>query len=194
MKPKDEITIIYKKNPNSKNEVENENNIKIFGEEFVKNNKNICKIIHKGNKLELKEFIDLNEKEKDEAIEIKLIGINNVTNMSSMFFNCPSLISIPDISEIDTSKIVDMSSLFSGCNSVKTLPDISKWDTSKVTNMKDMFSECSSLISLPDISKWNISNVIQIDGLFACCNSLKSLPDISEWDISKVQNMKELFY
>ena len=47
MEPLNEIIIIYKQ---LKSE-ENINKIKIFGEEFVKNNKNHCKIIHQGNEL-----------------------------------------------------------------------------------------------------------------------------------------------
>ena len=34
--------------------------IKIFGEEFVKNNYQHCKIIHQGKELELKSFLDIN--------------------------------------------------------------------------------------------------------------------------------------
>ena len=34
----------------------------------------------------------------DEKLEIKLTGIKNIKNMSYMFFWCPSLSSLPDIS------------------------------------------------------------------------------------------------
>ena len=36
-----------------------------------------------------------------------------------------------------------------------SLPDISQWDTSQVKDMSYMFYECSLLKSLPDISKWD---------------------------------------
>ena len=61
-------------------------------------------------------------------LKIKLKGIDNVINMSDMFYKCSSLLS---------------------------LPDISKWNTNNITNMSVMFYECSSLSCLPDISKWN---------------------------------------
>ena len=32
-----------------------------------------------------------------------------------------------------------MRSMFRDCNSLKSLPDISKWDTKNVNNMSDMF-------------------------------------------------------
>ena len=41
------------------------------------------------------------------------------------FFECKSLISLPDISIWNTSNITDFSYLFSGCNSLLSLPDIS---------------------------------------------------------------------
>ena len=49
----DEITIIYKKSQNQKDEIENEKDIKLFGEEFVKNNKLNCKIICQGKEFKL---------------------------------------------------------------------------------------------------------------------------------------------
>ena len=83
----DELTIIYKKVQNQKDEIENENSIKIFGEEFVKNNKKNCKIICQGKELELIEFIDINKIElnKDKTLEIKLKGIKKITNMDGIF-------------------------------------------------------------------------------------------------------------
>ena len=49
-----EITIIYKTNKNIKN--------RIFGSNFVKNNKNKCNIIYKGDAYELSEEFDIREK------------------------------------------------------------------------------------------------------------------------------------
>ena len=112
----------------------------------------------------------------------------------NMFFNCPSLISLPDISEWDTSNVNNMSQMFFNCSSLISLPDISKWDASNATNMSGMFSCCSSLISLPDISKWDTNNVNDMSGMFCCCSSLISLPDISKWDTSNVTDMSEMFF
>ena len=55
-----------------------------------------------------------------------------------------------------------MSEMFSGCSSLLSLPDISNFNTSNVNNMYRMFYGCNSLISLPDISKWNTSNLINM--------------------------------
>ena len=77
----------------------------------------------------------------------------NVKNMSYMFSGCGSLISLPNISEWNTSNVTNMSHLFNGCNSLKSLPDISKWNTSNVVDMSSLFRGCKELVSLPDISK-----------------------------------------
>ena len=80
-----------------------------------------------------------------EEFEIKLKGINNITNMSCMFCGCKSLSSLPDISKWNTSNVNNMSYMFYGCESLSSLPDISKWNTSNVYNMSVMFRGYDSL-------------------------------------------------
>ena len=48
-----------------------------------------------------------------------------------------------------------MNSIFAECKSLKTLPDISKWDLVQVLNIGKMFFGCESLISLPKLSNWS---------------------------------------
>ena len=185
----EEITIQYK--------IENNNKIDIFGEKFVDINKDNCSFEINGKEYELKDKIELinlsiNNNDKN-FLEIKLKGIQNLTNISYMFDGCSSLISLPDISNINTSKVFNMQFMFAGCSSLKILPDISRWNTMNVKSMKAMFFSCESLISLPDISKWNISNVSDMVAIFDSCVSLKTLPDISKWNISKVKNLANMF-
>ena len=45
-----------------------------------------------------------------------------------------------------------MDSLFSDCYSLCTFPDIFKWDCSKVEFMRFMFFKCYSLSVQPDVS------------------------------------------
>ena len=156
----------------------NEGNVRIFGANFVNNNKKKCKIIYKNKEFELKEYFnDINKKynNKDE-IKIKLKGINNITNMSHMFESCSTLSSLPDILKWDTSKVTSMSGMFSSCYNLFSLPDISKWDTSKVTSMGYMFSNCSVLSSLPDISKWDTSKVTNMSYMFSNCKKSLNIP------------------
>jgi DNA polymerase III epsilon subunit-like protein len=87
----DEIRIIYKVNNGE---------IKLFGNDFVKNNKNNCKLIIDGKEQELKEFYKFSLfGEKKSILEIKLKNITKITNMSNIFSKCSSLLKIPNIDE-----------------------------------------------------------------------------------------------
>ena len=187
-----EISIIYDINKKDESIEREENKINILGSEFIKNNKNICKLIIDNKEYEINDKYNT-KKCNDNILKIKLKGINNITDMSNMFKKCSSLISLPDISKWNTSNVTNMSDIFYGCLSLKSLPDISRWNTSNVTNMSGMFYECLSLKSLPDISRWNTSNVTNIYFMFYNCTSLTSLPDISRWNTNKVTNISRIF-
>ena len=159
--------------------------IKIFGEDFVKNNKNICHIIYEDEYYELSEYLEL-KNISNKILEIKLIGINNVIDASYMFLGCGSLISLPDIYKWNTNNVTNMSGMFDGCKSLISLPNISEWNINNVTNMSCIFYGCISLISLPDISKWNTNNVTDMSEMFSWCKSLNSIPDISKWKTNNV--------
>ena len=209
-----EIIIKYK--------IEDEETIKIFGEEFVFKNKNFCKIIIEGKEKKLCSEIDKNSIKinKENTFEIKLKNINDIINYNSMFAWCSTLVSFSnlsfdtskatsmknmflgcelleslpqDISEWDLGNVKDISGMFGSCSSLKYFPNISEWKTDKITDLSSLFSGCSSLVSLPDISKWKTSKVTNMNNLFSKCSSLKSLPDISKWDVKNVSNMNNLF-
>ena len=185
----DEITIIYKIN-------KEDTKIKLFGEGFIKNNKDKCKYIYEDKEYELEEYFKLSNYNKDK-LEIKLKGINNITNIITnirdMFYECSSLSSLPDIFNWNTSNVTNMSFMFSNCYSLSSIPDFSKWNTNNVTNMCGMFIWCKSLLSLPDISKWNTNNVTNMCFMFCSCKSLSSLPDISKWNTNNVTDMNNMF-
>ena len=189
--------------------------VKAFGQYFVNNNKNLCRVIIDDVENELKEeyfFVEKNPKIILKNIKkitdmsyifhncIKLFNVydidkwntSKVTNMSNLFYNCESLKELPDISKWDTSNVKDMSYMFTGCKVIK-LPDISKWDISSVTNMRNMFSNCSKIRSLPDISNWNTSSVIDLSHIFENCESLETLPEIGKWETSSLVDMSYVF-
>jgi len=77
-----EISIIYNIDQNYDENEDDEENIKIFGSKFVKNNKSKCKMI-----IDNKEY-DLAEKykiENNEKLIVKLKGVDNINNISYMF-------------------------------------------------------------------------------------------------------------
>ena len=176
----------------------NNNQIRIFGENFVKNNKDNCKI-KINNNTDKEDIIDIykyNEyKEKNKKLTITLYMKNNVEDLSGLFNGCKALKKINRIFDINSnSSIYDISDLFQECKYLETLPDsISEWDTSKIVNMSGLFYGCERLESLPNISKWNTGNVTNMMSMFNGCKSLKSIPDISSWDISKTENISCMF-
>ena len=168
----------------------------LFGDDFVKNNKDKCKIIFNGKEYDLDNSFNFDINNyifNNDIFEIKLKGITKITNMKSMFEGASSLLNIPDISKWDTSNVKDMSSMFKGCKYLKSIPDISFLKTAHVTNMSYMFGGCCKLVSLPDISNWNTMNVTCMDYLFAGCSSLISFPDLSKWNTSNVVSMASIF-
>ena len=126
--------------------------IQIFGDDFVRNNRDKCKMIIENKEYEIAEKYNVNNNNNNK-LNIILKGINNVTDMGRMFYECKSLSSLPDISTWNTNNVTNMQSLFKECNSLLSLPDISKWNTNNVTNMISMFYGCSNII---------ISKVIKI--------------------------------
>ena len=160
-----DIRIIYKQKNDNKDKV------RLFGEKFVKNNKNKAKIIFNSNEYELKEFFeDIIHDDNKYEIRLTLKIFGEITNLSEMFSLCDSLYLFPDNGNFNES--------INNCQSL---------NTSKVRYMDYMFRGCKSLISLPDISKWNTSNVSYMEGMFEGCESLISLPDISKWDTSRIR-------
>ena len=95
----DEINIIYKVN---------DNKIKLFGNNFVKNNKNNCKLIIDGKEEELKEFYNLGLSSANRnTLEVKLKNITKITNMNNIFNECISLLSLPDISKWNITTVTE---------------------------------------------------------------------------------------
>ena len=99
-----EINIIYKAN---------EKEVRLFGRDFVNNNKKNCKIEIEGKEHELKKVHSFSIfSKKHDILEIKLKGIMNITNMDSLFRCCLSLLSLPDISNWNTSNVINMHDMF----------------------------------------------------------------------------------
>ena len=212
--PKNELSLEYNINN------ANDSKIRLFGEKFVKTNKNNCFLLINGERAELKEFYYLDDKPSDNIIKVDLIEKKKISNMSNMFSECNNLSNLDiskfdtsyvtningmfsdcnllenipnDISKINTSNITNMSYLFYNCEKIKNLPDISKWETFNMTNINHMFNKCSNLLYIPDISKWNTSKVKDFSAIFNECSSLKSLPEINKWDTKNAISMNGMF-
>ena len=102
---------------------------------------------------------------------------SNVTNMSSMFSNCSSLTTVP---QLDTSNVTNMGYMFGNCTKLTTVP---LFDTSKVKSMSSMFSSCDNLTTVP---LFDTSNVEDMSYMFNGCSSLTTVP---QFDTSNVKYM-----
>ena len=188
---KDYIKLVYKINAN-------EEKIKLFGDKFIEDNinlKNKLKIIYSKKEFEFQQFFDVKNICKDDKniLKIKLKGINELINISYMFDECESLLSVLYFSNWNFSKINNMKCMFNRCKNLQSLFDISNLNTSQVGNMGFLFSRCKSLISLPDLSIWDTSKVFNMSYMFYRCKSLLSLPNISKWNYSNVIYISNMF-
>ena len=128
-----EITIIYDYNRSKnlninidyKEEVKKEigetiSREKLFGERFIKNNKNKCKMIINGKKEKICSYLsNYHEYLNKGKLEIKLIlDIKNISDISYMFSGCLSLISLPDISKMNLNNITNIRGIFFYCSSL----------------------------------------------------------------------------
>ena len=165
--------------------------IRIFGENFVENNDQNFILIIDGKEENLKEKIKVEGPNK--TLEIKLIKVNEPTDLSGMFYKCDCLTEINIINTWNTSNVTSMSGMFYGCKVLKKLPDISEWETNAITDLSSMFEGCEILEFLPDLSKWNVENVKNMSNMFCGCESLHHLPDLSKWKTYKLKTISSIF-
>ena len=99
---------------------------------------------------------------------VKFTGsCQNMFNYS--FPNCESI----DLSKVDTSNVTDMTTMFRDCPNL-TFLDISNFNTSNVTSTFGMFLRDYKLTSL-NLSSFDMSKVTDSSRMFDSCNTLRSL-------------------
>ena len=195
--------------------------LRILDKYFVKNNKNKGKLIYKNKKYELKEYleeIDNNYKDKD-IIKLKIYGINNISDMSRMFYGCYHLTSFSEYS--NQQNINDSIDIFSEDNSytflkeeIKTNDDSRLIEDNNSGLVYDLNKEYIELPFLSSIHKDNDNNILsginsllnnietsllkrkrilKMEKMFYGCFSLISISEISKWNTSNVINMSDMF-
>ena len=167
MKYADELTFVYK--------VKSEYNyVKIFNEEFVKNNKDKCKLIVNNFEIELQSQLDINKyySKPPEKIIIKLKNVNSIKSMKNAFRDT-DLITAPDLSKFNTSKIESFEGTFRNCHRLENLPQLD-WDVRNVKSTRDMFRGCTNLKNL-SLQNWQTKNNKDMSNMFLDCISLTSI-------------------
>ena len=117
------------------------------------------------------------------------LDTSSVTDMSSMFWNCNSLVEV-DLSRFITSEVTDMRNMFRACSNLAVV-DLSHFKTSKVTNMAAMFRGCSLLDSL-ELGGFDTSSVTDMSDMFYNCSNIKQL-DLNGFNTSLVSDMSNMF-
>ena len=113
-----------------------------------------------------------------ERFDVKTIG--TVISMSSMFFSCSSLQSVP---LFNTQNVTNMFSMFSNCSSLQSVP---LFNTQNVTNVINMFNSCYSLQLVP---LFNTQNVTSMNGMFNSCYSLQLVPLFNTQNVTSMSYM-----
>ena len=184
--------------------VENNNNLRILGEDFVKNHRNKAKLIINNKKYLPESHISINNVKK---LKIKLILNKNIYNKSSMFKNCELLESISKLTNFD---YVNYFEDLTNSQIIKSYNGLSNYMTNKNTMENFSFykvdSECSEIynkgiedlgdkviIYMDTTLKFSKDNYSILSEMFYGCKSLSTLTDISKWDTYNVIDMSYMF-
>ena len=133
-----EITIIYDLNKSERIKIDDNIRLtikkelgetisreKLFGEIFIKNNKNKCKMIINGEEKEICSYLPNYHEYLDKGkLILKLIVNKNITDISYMFSGCLSLISLPNISKMNLNNITNIRAMLFYCSSLTYIDDI----------------------------------------------------------------------
>ena len=190
-------------------------NIRILGQDFVKNNKNKAKLIINNKKYGLKELVNNEDLTKDK-IKIIMILSKDISNVSHMFEDCVKLLEISiydDIININDEKFYKFEE-FLDCN---IEPNKDDYENNYEDNYKNfyndndnIYSNCSEITKREkrDTNLYNsiiteIKNNITINNqynyysnmsyMFCGCLSLSLIPDIFKRNTDKVNDMGDMF-
>ena len=194
--------IVYRLEPEK-----NKNNIKIFGTNFVENNKDKCVIIYKDQIYPLKENFSIEGlvKENNQRLEILLIEFENISNKSYMFHECNQLEEFPlsnnnkiDLSESNiqlsfgtSNKQENNLNFYYNYNNMNN--EESKKNKIELPKITSFLSEYKSMSFFLDNTKLNTCIYTNMEHMFDGCSSLLYLPDICHWITKNVKDMSYIF-
>jgi surface protein len=151
----------------------------------------------------------IDEQDLRKLIRVESWGDLGFINMSSAFWNCINLVSVPRTTA-GLESVTNMARMFTGATSFNA--DIRHWDVSNVTEMSNMLQlsafnrdiagwDVSNVTNMQwmfygtpfnhDIGDWDVSNVTNTRGMFA---STPFNQDIGRWDVSNVTTMLSMFW
>jgi surface protein len=113
--------------------------------------------------------------------------LSGTTSLSSAFWQCTSLTTVPNMNLWNTSSVTSMGYMFYGATNFNQ--NIGSWNTAAVTTMIGMFGLASSFNQ--DISGWNTGAVTNMEAMFNGASSFNQ--NIGSWNTGSVTNMIRMF-
>ena len=189
----------------------NQRNLRILGEDFVKNNRNKGFLNINNKKYPLKEIISANNIEPN---KIKIILKEDIFNKSCMFKNCESLESLLKIqnnncteinnAEINNDEYYQKSTDNQEQTDTKYYLDFNDEEDSLYNNIYPQISEIEKeeeecldnniILYYYNELRYSKSNYTILKEMFCNCELLTSLPDLSKWNTDNVVDMSSMFY
>ena len=179
----------YKKEAKLLYSTNEEGKYNIFGDKFVKNNKNNIDLIINGIKNNLIQKYKLGKG----INKIELIIKNKITNLEYMFYECNCLINIDGLKYLDTKDINNFENIFYECSLLSDINALKYWNVSNSKNFENMFYGCSSLSDINELKGWNVSNSKNFKGMFFKCSSLLDINGLKDWNVSNAYNFEGMF-
>jgi hypothetical protein len=102
---------------------------------------------------------------------VPLFDLHSCLWFTSMFNGCSSLVSVP---LFDTSAVNGFGSMFLNCRSLQTVPRFNMGTSN--TDCSSMFSGCSSLVTVP---LFDMHLVVSVVSMFLNCVSLQTVPQFN---------------
>lgn len=171
-------------------EVNSDGYYKIFGDEFISNNKDNIDLLINGEEKDLYDKVYLKKGENKIKLKIK----NKVTNLSYMFKNCDTnIINIESLKNLDVSNVTNFSHMFDGCKSLTEINGLLKWKVSKGINFEAMFYNCESLSNINGLQNWDVSNGNNFSYMFYFCRSLSNIDRLENWNVSNADDFICMF-
>ena len=177
--------------------------LKIFGEEFVDNNIDKCKLILYDNEkdeefehelctfLEMDFINSINSGRK--LFKLFLIQTDYIYDFSFMFSKCYTLMSVEGLNDLYYDQATNMAKMFYACELLQELDfGQTKINTSQVKDMTLMFHKCESLRNL-NLSGLNTSSVRSMKGMFEGCQKLQMITGLENWDLSSLKDASFMF-
>ena len=188
---------------------------RIFGKEFVKNNRNKCMIIYHNKKYKLLEYF----KVAKEELKLKFIFHKSLFNLSYMFKDCKSLIQFSFKDEgrnnnFKSKNYIDFDEKEEEQENIYNLKDNDKYGVNyndnyfKLINIKKVLNTVSNSFVEEESEetdslsiKFLNNNILEnnhyytiMNGMFFNCSSLNIINYSSNWKFNQILGINHIFY